>query len=124
MTTILMAGGGTGGHLFPAIAIANAVKAAHPDWQVAFAGATRGIEANVLPARGLPHRLFPFEPLHRARWWRNARWPFLGVKLIREIDRWLQELQPDAVIGTGGYVSAPVVWRAAARGINGRPPRT
>jgi UDP-N-acetylglucosamine--N-acetylmuramyl-(pentapeptide) pyrophosphoryl-undecaprenol N-acetylglucosamine transferase len=117
MTTILMAGGGTGGHLFPAIAIANAVQVAHPDWQVAFAGATRGIEANVLPGRQLQHRLFPFEPLHRKQWWRNARWPFLGVGLIREIDRWLRELAPDAVVGTGGYVSAPVVWRAAARGI-------
>lgn len=117
MTTILMAGGGTGGHLFPAIAIANAVQVAHPDWEVAFAGATRGVEAAVLPDRKLPHRLFPFEPLHRRQWWRNARWPFLGVHLIREIDRWLRELHPDAVIGTGGYVSAPVVWRAAARGI-------
>ena len=117
MTTILMAGGGTGGHLFPAIAIANAVQHAHPDWEVAFAGATRGIEASVLPGRNLPHRLFPFEPLHRRQWWRNARWPFLGVQLVREIDRWLRELQPSAVIGTGGYVSAPVVWRAAARGI-------
>jgi UDP-N-acetylglucosamine--N-acetylmuramyl-(pentapeptide) pyrophosphoryl-undecaprenol N-acetylglucosamine transferase len=55
--------------------------------------------------------------LHRTQWWRNARWPFLGVHLIREIDRWLRELQPGAVIGTGGYVSAPVVWRAAARNI-------
>jgi UDP-N-acetylglucosamine--N-acetylmuramyl-(pentapeptide) pyrophosphoryl-undecaprenol N-acetylglucosamine transferase len=117
MTTVLLAGGGTGGHLFPAIAIAHAVQTAHPDWQVAFAGASRGVEASVLPGRQLPHRLFPFEPLHRRQWWRNARWPFLGVKLVREIDRWLRELQPDAVIGTGGYVSAPVVWRAAARGI-------
>lgn len=117
MTTILMAGGGTGGHLFPAIAIANAVQAAHPDWGLAFAGATRGVEASVLPGRELSHRLFPFEPLHRRQWWRNARWPFLGLTLVREIDRWLRDLQPDAVIGTGGYVSAPVVWRAAARGI-------
>ena len=112
-----MAGGGTGGHLFPAIAIANAVQQLHPDWEVAFAGATRGVEATVLPGRNLPHRLFPFEPLHRRQWWRNARWPFLGVSLVREIDRWLRELRPNVVIGTGGYVSAPVVWRAAARGI-------
>lgn len=117
MTTILLAGGGTGGHLFPAIAIANAVQQLHPDWEVAYAGATRGVEATVLPDRKLPHRLFPFEPLHRRQWWRNARWPFLGMRLVREIDHWLHELQPSVVVGTGGYVSAPVVWRAAVRGI-------
>ena len=117
MTSVVMAGGGTGGHLFPAIAIANALQQRHPDWRVTYAGATRGVESTVLPARNLPHRLFPFEPLHRRQWWRNARWPFLGLRLVREIDRWLQELQPNVVIGTGGYVSAPVVWRAAVRGI-------
>lgn len=112
-----MAGGGTGGHLFPAIAIADAVRAAHSDWTTIFAGSERGVEAKVLPARGLAHRLFPFEPVHRRQWWRNLRWPFLAGKLVREVDHWLAEVRPDAVIGTGGYVSGPVVWRAARMGI-------
>lgn len=113
MTTVLLAGGGTGGHLFPAIAIANAIHAQHADWHCAFAGAERGVEANILPSRGLPHRLFPMQPLHRRQWWRNASWPLLGWKLVRQVDQYLKELRPDIVIGTGGYVSAPVVWRAA-----------
>ncbi len=117
MTTIAFAGGGTGGHLFPALAIARAVTAERPDWQVAFAGSTRGVEATVLPEREVPHRLFPFEPIHRTRWWRNARWPFLAARLVREVDAWLDEVQPSAVIGTGGYVSGPVLWRAARRGL-------
>lgn len=117
MTTVAFAGGGTGGHLFPALAIAGAVQAERPDWHVAFAGATRGVEARVLPERGVAHRLFPFEPIHRRQWWRNIRWPALAWRLVREVDAWLDEVQPSAVIGTGGYVSGPVVWRAARRGL-------
>ncbi len=117
MTTIAFAGGGTGGHLFPALAIARAVGEVQPEWQCVFAGASRGVEATVLPARGVRHQLFPFEPIHRQRWWRNVRWPFLATRIIREVDRWLEAEQPAAVIGTGGYVSGPVVWRAARRGI-------
>jgi UDP-N-acetylglucosamine--N-acetylmuramyl-(pentapeptide) pyrophosphoryl-undecaprenol N-acetylglucosamine transferase len=117
MTTILFAGGGTGGHLMPALAIAQAISARHPEWRMVFAGAHRGIEATVLPERGLPHRLFPFEPIHRRAWWRNAKWPLLAFRIVREVDAMLREEAPAMVIGTGGYVSGPVVWRAARRGI-------
>ncbi len=117
MTTILMAGGGTGGHLFPAIAVAEAVLSLRPEWQAHFVGATRGIEARVLPERELGHTLLPFEPIHRRQWWLNVRWPFRAPGLIRQVDRLLDRLAPAVVIGSGGYVSGPVVWRAARRGI-------
>lgn len=117
MTTVLFAGGGTGGHLMPALAIAQAVSAQHPDWRMFFAGARRGIEAHVLPARGTPHQLFPFEPIHRHQVWRNFRWPVLAWTLMRDVDAMLDVERPAVVIGTGGYVSGPVVWRAARRGI-------
>ncbi len=117
MTTILLAGGGTGGHLMPALAIARAVSEQHPDWRMFFAGAKRGIEAHVLPERGVPHQLFPFEPIHRRHLWRNLKWPVLAWTLVREVDALLDREQPAVVIGTGGYVSGPVVWRAARRGI-------
>lgn len=117
MTTILFAGGGTGGHLMPALALASATTEARPEWEVAFAGAERGVEAHVLPERGVAHRLFPFAPVYRRQWWRNATWPLLAVRLVREVDAYLDALRPAAVIGTGGYVSGPVVWRAARRGI-------
>lgn len=117
MTTIAFAGGGTGGHLFPAIAVADAVRALQPGCRTIFAGAERGVEARILPERGVEHRLFPLEPIHRRAWWRNARWPLLAVRLVRAIDAWLDQERPDVVIGTGGYVSGPVVWRASRRGI-------
>lgn len=117
MITVVLAGGGTGGHLFPAIAIADAIRSAHPEWRIAFAGSERGVEAAILPSRGLEHRLFPMQPLHRRQWWRNAGWPALAWRLWRDVGGWLRDLQPSLVIGTGGYVAAPVVWSAAGHGI-------
>ncbi len=117
MTTVLFAGGGTGGHLMPALAIAHQLASRHPDWRMVFAGAERGIEATVLPERGVPHRLFPFEPIHRRQWWHNLKWPLLAWRVVRAVDQMLDDERPALVIGTGGYVSGPVVWRAARRGI-------
>lgn len=117
MTKILFAGGGTGGHLMPALAVASAVEARHPDWEFFFAGARRGVEAHVLPQRLVRHELFPFEPIHRQRPWRNLKWPFLVAGVIRDVDAMLDREAPDVVIGTGGYVSGPVVYRASKRGI-------
>ncbi len=117
MTTILIAGGGSGGHLMPALAVAQATQAIHPDWEFVFAGARRGIEASVLPERGVRHHLLPFHPIYRRQWWKNFRWPLLLPELLLQVDRMLSQESPSAVIGTGGYVSGPVVWRAAARGI-------
>ncbi len=117
MSTVVLAGGGTGGHLFPALAIGRALGAADPSLRIIYGGAERGIEARVLPERGVAHRLFPFQPLYRRAWWRNLGWPGLALRLRREIDAWLEAETPDLVIGTGGYASAPLVWRAARRGI-------
>ena len=117
MTTVLLAGGGTGGHLMPALAVADATRSLHPEWRFVFAGAERGIESQLLPARQLPHHLLPMEPFYRQQWWRNARWPFVLAPLLRRIDAMLDAERPAAVVGTGGYASGPVVWRAARRGI-------
>jgi UDP-N-acetylglucosamine--N-acetylmuramyl-(pentapeptide) pyrophosphoryl-undecaprenol N-acetylglucosamine transferase len=115
--TVLIAGGGTGGHLMPALAIAESLRALHPDWRVVLAGAERGVEAKLLPARDFPYRLLAAEPIYRRQWWKNLRWPFLVVRLARQVDRLLDRERPDVVVGTGGYASGPVVWRAARRGI-------
>jgi UDP-N-acetylglucosamine--N-acetylmuramyl-(pentapeptide) pyrophosphoryl-undecaprenol N-acetylglucosamine transferase len=115
VTTILLAGGGTGGHLMPALALADATGRLHPDWRCVFAGAERGIEATVLPGRGVPYHLLPFHPFYRRQWWKNLRWPVLLPSLLRRVDAMLDAERPAAVIGTGGYVSGPVLWRAAKR---------
>jgi UDP-N-acetylglucosamine--N-acetylmuramyl-(pentapeptide) pyrophosphoryl-undecaprenol N-acetylglucosamine transferase len=115
--TVLIAGGGTGGHLMPALAIADAIRRHHPDWRVVLAGAARGVDAAILPTRDYPYELLPAEPLYRRQWWKNARWPVLALRLVRAVDRLLDRERPALVIGTGGYAAGPVVWRAAGRGI-------
>lgn len=109
---VLIAGGGTGGHLTPALAIADTLHHARPDLEIHLVGAERGIEGQVLPRHPYPFTLLPFEPIYRHAWWKNARWPVLAVRLWRLVGALLEETRPVLVIGTGGYASGPVVYRA------------
>ncbi len=114
--TILIAGGGTGGHLTPALAIASAIEATG-QLEPVLVGAMRGVEAQILPAREFRYHLLPTEPIYRRTWWKNLRWPLLAGRLLRGVDELLRAERPAAVLGTGGYASAPVVWRAARSGL-------
>jgi UDP-N-acetylglucosamine--N-acetylmuramyl-(pentapeptide) pyrophosphoryl-undecaprenol N-acetylglucosamine transferase len=114
--TILIAGGGTGGHLTPALAIAAALEE-HGGLEPVLVGAVRGVEASILPTRDYRYHLLPSEPIYRRQWWRNVRWPLLAGRLLRGVDALLEAERPAAVLGTGGYASAPVVWRAARGGL-------
>ncbi len=114
---ILIAGGGTGGHLMPALAIAATLRGAGGGFEPVLVGATRGVEARLLPARDFRFHLLAAEPIYRRTWWKNARWPLITWRLLRQLDRLFETEQPAAVIGTGGYASGPVVWAATRRGI-------
>lgn len=107
---LLIAGGGTGGHLMPALALARA--AADHGHDVVLVGATRGIEAQILPRHPFRFHLLPMEPFYRRAWWRNARWPMIAVRAWRAAGRVLRDERPAIVIGTGGYAAGPIVWRA------------
>jgi len=112
---ILIAGGGTGGHLMPALALARA--AADAGHEPVLVGAERGLEAQILPRHPFPFHLLPMEPLYRRIWWRNWRWPLIAVRTWRAAGRVLARERPAIVIGTGGYAAGPVVWRAQRAGI-------
>ncbi len=114
---IVVAGGGTGGHLLPALALARALADARPDVEPILVGAERGLEALLLPNYPFRYHLLPSEPLYRHAWWRNARWLLLAPQLWRAVGRTLDAARPVVVIGTGGYAAGPVVWRAQRRGI-------
>ncbi|HEU4649740.1 MAG TPA: undecaprenyldiphospho-muramoylpentapeptide beta-N-acetylglucosaminyltransferase [Gemmatimonadales bacterium] len=114
---ILIAGGGTGGHLMPALAIAAALRELDPSVEPVLVGAERGVEARILPTRDFRYHLLPSEPIYRRTWWKNVRWPFIAARLLRQISRLFAEERPVAVLGTGGYASGPVVWWAARHGI-------
>ncbi|MDZ4863689.1 MAG: UDP-N-acetylglucosamine--N-acetylmuramyl-(pentapeptide) pyrophosphoryl-undecaprenol N-acetylglucosamine transferase [Gemmatimonadota bacterium] len=114
---VLIAGGGTGGHLMPALAIATRLRERLPDLDPVLVGAVRGIEARLLPTRDFRYHLLPVEPIYRRQWWKNARWPFVAAKLLGKLSRVFDAEQPIAVVGTGGYASGPCVWQAARRNI-------
>ena len=117
MTSVIFAGGGTGGHLYPALAIADALCAQRSDVRPHFVGARRGVEARVLPQRGVEHTLLPLQPIFRSRVWRNWRLaPALagGFRALRQLFR---RLDPRLVVGTGGYASAPACAWGVLRGV-------
>ncbi|MGH7501194.1 MAG: undecaprenyldiphospho-muramoylpentapeptide beta-N-acetylglucosaminyltransferase [Longimicrobiales bacterium] len=111
---MLFAGGGTGGHLYPALALAQAMQAEAPDVDVYFVGARRGVEARVLPARDVPHTLLPIEPFHRGQLLRNWKVPPSIVMSAIGIAAVFRRVRPRLVVGTGGYASAPAGLLAAA----------
>jgi UDP-N-acetylglucosamine--N-acetylmuramyl-(pentapeptide) pyrophosphoryl-undecaprenol N-acetylglucosamine transferase len=115
--TVLFAGGGTGGHLMPALALAEEMVRLDPGVRPFFVGSLRGVEANVLPQRPWAYELLPLEPIWRVRWWKNLRLPVTALRYLVGIRTILRRESPDLVVGTGGYVSGPVVWAAINRGV-------
>jgi len=107
---IIIAGGGTGGHLFPAIAIGEALHARLPQAKIHYLGSIYGIEADVLPVKGLPHTLLPIRGLQRGfslkATLRNLLLPFRILKSMKQTRKIFSEIVPNLIIGTGGYASA------------------
>lgn len=115
--SILFAGGGTGGHLYPALALAEEVARVRPDWEIAFMGTATRMEAQLVPQHG--YRFHPLEIIGMPRrpgpeLWRFAKLLWLSVARAREI---IRETHPRIVVGTGGYVSAPAVIAARLEGV-------
>ena len=114
---ILFAGGGTGGHLYPGLAIARAVQRLDPNARPFFIGARRGIEKDVLPASGFAYRLLDLHPLYRTRPWENWRTVVGFARAWRDIGALAGEERPAVVVGTGGYAAAATCAWAAAHGV-------
>ena len=112
----LFAGGGTGGHLYPALALAAAVQAERAGTEVHFVGALRGVEARVLPQQRVPHTLLPLQPLFRDRVWRNWKVPFALGSSFAGLASLFRRFRPQVVVGTGGYACGPACFYAVLRG--------
>ena len=110
-------GGGTGGHLMPALNLAAALRRAEPTVELLLVGARRGIEASVLPDSGWPYSLLPLEPLYRSRPWRNWRLVSSAPGVLGGLSRAYADLRPQVVVGTGGYASGPAVAWGVAKGV-------
>ncbi len=110
---ILFAGGGTGGHLYPALAIARAMVRRNPAVRAHFIGARRGIERDVLPRTEFPHTLVDAHPLYRSEPWKNLTTIAGGARAWRDIGRLARTFRPRVVVGTGGYASGvALAWAA------------
>lgn len=107
MKNVIFAGGGTGGHLYPALALGAALKERDPDVRVHYVGARRGVEARVLPAHGVEHTLLPIRGYQRDGVWRNWRLVPALIGTFAGLIRLFLRLRPALVVGTGGYASGP-----------------
>jgi UDP-N-acetylglucosamine--N-acetylmuramyl-(pentapeptide) pyrophosphoryl-undecaprenol N-acetylglucosamine transferase len=105
MTRIVFAGGGTGGHLYPGIAIARALVRQRPSVEPFFVGARRGIEHDVLPKTEFPYLLLNLHPLYRAAVWNNWRTIGGAASAWRKIGAMVRQERPAVVVGTGGYAA-------------------
>lgn len=114
---VFFAGGGTGGHLYPGLAIARALKQVRPDVEPFFIGAKRGIERDILPTTEFPHVLLDLHPLYRTKVWNNWKTVRGGSGAWRQLTRLAHEERPAAVVGTGGYASGLALAYAAAHRI-------
>ncbi len=116
-TTVLFAGGGTGGHLYPGLAIARTLVRLDPGIQPVFIGARRGIERTVLPATEFPHLLLDLHPLYRTKPWENWRTLRGAVSAWRELGALARRERPRLVVGTGGYAAGIALAYAVVHGI-------
>lgn len=114
---ILISGGGTGGHIFPALSIANAIKRRYPDAEILFVGALGRMEMERVPAAGYEIVGLPVAGFDRRRPWRNFNVLLKLWKSMRLAGKVLSEFKPDACVGVGGYASGPMLKKAQKKGI-------
>ena len=106
-TVVLFSGGGTGGHLYPALALAQEITRVRPDVRPFFVGSRRGLEARVLAERGIEHRLVEVSGLRRNRVWRNAAVLRALFGAVADLSALFRRIKPELVVVTGGYAGAP-----------------
>ncbi|MFA5834950.1 MAG: undecaprenyldiphospho-muramoylpentapeptide beta-N-acetylglucosaminyltransferase [Bacteroidota bacterium] len=117
MTTILFAGGGTGGHLYPAIAMAEEILKIQPDAKIAFVGTKEKIEARVVPEKGFAFYTIWISGFSRRVRLTNILFPLKVIVSLVQSFFVIKKIRPDIVVGTGGYVCGPILFVASLIGI-------
>lgn len=116
MPSILIAGGGTGGHVFPGIAVANALRAL-ADVEVIFAGSPRGLESRIVPAHGYTLELLDIEPMKGGGPSRALRGALVAARATRDARAFVARHRPSAVLSVGGYAAGPASLACVSRGV-------
>lgn len=112
-----MTGGGTGGHIYPAIAIADKIRKEHKDAEIIFVGTERGHEKSIVPKSGYDIKFIKIRGFNRKNLFKNIKVLAELPKAFRDAKNIIKEFKPDMVIGTGGYVCGPVVRAANKLGV-------
>ena len=114
---IIISGGGTGGHIYPAIAIANELKEMHPDIDVLFVGAQGRMEMQKIPEAGFRIIGLPISGIQRSLSVRNLKFPFKLLASLWRSRKILKEFNPDVAVGVGGFASGPLLYMATRKNI-------
>jgi len=118
---VIISGGGTGGHIFPAVSIANKLKEVNPETEILFVGAEGKMEMEKVPAAGYKIVGLPIVGLQRRFNWANLKndiqVPFKILQSISKAGKVIDEFKPDVAVGVGGYASAPLLWKATRKHI-------
>jgi UDP-N-acetylglucosamine--N-acetylmuramyl-(pentapeptide) pyrophosphoryl-undecaprenol N-acetylglucosamine transferase len=117
MPKFIISGGGTGGHIFPAIAIANQLKTEYSNCEILFVGALGKMEMEKVPAAGYKIIGLPISGISRSLTLKNLLVPFKLIRSLNLASKIIKQFKPDAVIGVGGYASAAVLYVASRKGI-------
>ena len=118
---VIISGGGTGGHIFPAVSIANKLREVNPETEILFVGAEGKMEMEKVPAAGYRIEGLPVAGLQRKLSLKNIAndlcVPFKLAASLRKAGRIIDSFKPDVTVGVGGYASAPLLWQATRKGI-------
>lgn len=114
---VLLTGGGTGGHIYPALAVARELERQSRRVELAYIGTANGLEADIVPKAGIPFQSVDIQGFRRKLSWDNVRTVKKFFQAIRRSKQLIQQFAPDVVVGTGGYVCGPVVYAAHKLGI-------
>lgn len=114
---IIISGGGTGGHIFPAISIANECRRRWPDCEILFVGANDRMEMEKVPAAGYKIKGLWISGLQRSLSLKNLSFPFKVIKSLIDARKIVSQFEPDVAVGTGGYASGPLLYMAGKRGV-------
>lgn len=114
---VLISGGGTGGHIFPALSIAAAIRRREPDSEILFVGAEGRMEMERVPAAGYEIIGLPVSGFDRKHLWKNFRVLWRLFKSVRRARRIVREFRPDVAVGVGGYASGPTLKAAQKAGV-------
>ena len=114
---VIISGGGTGGHIFPAISIANAIRELRPEAEILFVGAEGRMEMQRVPSAGYDIKGLPICGFNRSNLLKNVALPYKMWKSDRMVRKIIREFKPDVAVGVGGYASFPTLKAASAMGI-------